>query len=71
MTKSTQQTFLPDFFFHIPRYSCVVCNEEVTETQQRLFWDCTFAQTYQNYILPNKEIGILFYNEVNMARDHL
>jgi hypothetical protein len=29
--------------FHIPSYNCVLCNEEVTEILQHMFWDCAFA----------------------------
>jgi hypothetical protein len=28
---------------HLPSYSCVVCNDDVEETVDRLFFECSFS----------------------------
>lgn len=49
---------------HLDSYNCVLCSENVEETLSHLCWDCTFALSCWNHILPNRNRGISSFDEI-------
>jgi hypothetical protein len=45
-------------------YNCALCRDATEETNIHLFWDCQFAWTCWNLIIPNKHRGTSIYDEV-------
>ena len=57
--------------FHLPNYNCEICNCSCEETSLHLFWDCPFALSCWDSIVPNKERGTNAFDELTFLLTHL
>lgn len=47
--------------FHLPSYTCQLCNKQILATTLHLFWDCPFALQCWDMTIPNKKGTLLWF----------
>ncbi|PNT67314.1 hypothetical protein BRADI_3g24550v3 [Brachypodium distachyon] len=57
--------------FHLQSYSCVLCNRNIMETRDHLFFHCPFAMTCWRDICPNFTPGQSVHEHIAAIKQEL
>ena len=56
---------------YLPDYNFALCSHHTEETSLHLFWDCPFALSCWDKIIPNRNRGISVIDDIQLALQHL